>query len=121
MRDFVNGIRLLRRSPGLTVAAVLSIGLGIGATTAIFGVVRHVLLQPLPYPAPDRLVALRETSPDNPARWVAPANFLDRQRDTTGVFAGMAAYDSFSAAVSGITMPPGDLRSSSSRLTITRS
>ncbi len=101
MRDFVNGIRLLRRSPGLTVAAVLSIGLGIGATTAIFGVVRHVLLQPLPYPAPDRLVALWETSPDNPARWVAPANFLDWQRDTTGVFAGMAAYDSFSAAVSG--------------------
>jgi putative ABC transport system permease protein len=101
MRDFVNGIRLLRRSPGLAAAAVLSIGLGIGATTAIFGVVRHVLLQPLPYPAPDRLVALWETSPDNPARWVAPANFLDWQHDTAGVFAGMAAYDGFSAAVSG--------------------
>jgi putative ABC transport system permease protein len=101
MRDFVNGIRLLRRSPGLAVAAVLSIGLGIGATTAIFGVVRHVLLRPLPYPAPDRLVALWETSPDNPTRWVAPANFLDWQRDTAGVFAGMAAYDNFSAAVSG--------------------
>ncbi len=101
MRDLVNGFRLLRRSPGLAAAAVLSIGLGIGATTAIFGVVRHVLLQPLPYSAPERLVALWETSSDNPSRWVAPANFLDWQRDTAGVFTGMAAYDSFSAAVSG--------------------
>ena len=101
MRDLVNGFRLLRRSPGLAAAAVLSIGLGIGATTAIFGVVRHVLLRPLPYPAPERLVALWETSPDNPSRWVAPANFLDWQRDTSAVFAGMAAYDGFSAALSG--------------------
>jgi putative ABC transport system permease protein len=101
MRDLVNGFRLLRRTPGLAVAAVLSIGLGIGATTAIFGVVRHVLLQPLPYRAPEQLVALWETSPDNPSRWVAPANFIDWQRDTGTVFESLAAYDSFSAAVAG--------------------
>lgn len=101
MRDLISGLRILRRSPGLAAAAILSIGLGIGATTAIFGVVRHVLLRPLPFAAPDRLVVLWETSPDNPDRWIAPANFLDWQRDTGAVFAGMAAYDSFSAAVSG--------------------
>ena len=82
MRDLVHGLRMLRRSPGLAAAAILSIGLGIGATTAIFGVVRHVLLRPLPFADPDRLVVLWETSADDPDRWVAPANFLDWQRDT---------------------------------------
>ncbi len=101
MRDLVNGLRMLRRSPGLAAAAILSIGLGIGATTAIFGVVRHVLLRPLPYAAPERLVALWETTADNPERWVAPANYLDWQRDAADAFEAMAAYDSFSAAVSG--------------------
>ena len=101
MRDLVNGLRMLRRSPGLAAAAILSIGLGIGATTAIFGVVRHVLLRPLPFAAPERLVALWETSADNPERWVAPANYLDWQRDAGDAFEVMAAYDSFSAAVSG--------------------
>lgn len=101
MRDLVSGLRMLRRSPGLAAAAILSIGLGIGATTAIFGVVRHVLLSPLPYTDPDRLAVLWETSPDDPDRWIAPANFLDWRRDTGAVFEAMAAYDSFSAAVSG--------------------
>ena len=101
MRDLVHGLRMLRRSPGLAAAAILSIGLGIGATTAIFGVVRHVLLRPLPFDDPDRLVVLWETSADDPDRWVAPANFLDWQRDTSSLFDGMAAYDSFSAAVAG--------------------
>jgi putative ABC transport system permease protein len=101
MRDLVHGLRMLRRSPGLAAAAILSIGLGIGATTAIFGVVRHVLLRPLPFADPDRLVVLWETSGDDPDRWVAPANFLDWQRDTASLFDGMAAYDRFSAAVAG--------------------
>ena len=73
MRDFLLGLRTLGRAPGLAAAAIASIALGIGATTAIFGVVRHVLLAPLPYPAAERLVMLWETAPDNPARWVAPA------------------------------------------------
>ena len=101
MRDLVHGLRILRRSPGLAAAAILSIGLGIGATTAIFGVVRQVLLRPLPFADPDRLVALWETSADDPDRWIAPANFLDWQRDTASLFDGMAAYDGFSAAVAG--------------------
>ncbi|MGD9904391.1 MAG: ABC transporter permease [Vicinamibacterales bacterium] len=101
MRDLLSGLRILRRSPGLAAAAILSIGLGIGATTAIFGVVRHVLLRPLPFADPGRLVVLWETSPEDPDRWIAPANFLDWRRAGGEVFAEMAAYDTFSAAVTG--------------------
>jgi hypothetical protein len=57
-RDLWHGTRVLRRSPGFTVVAVLTLGLGIGATTAIFSVIKSVLLDPLPYNESDRIVAL---------------------------------------------------------------
>ena len=101
MRDVLAGFRQCRRAPALAAAAILSIGLGVGATTAIFGVVRHVLLRPLPFPEPDRLVMAWETSPDNPSRWVAPANFLDWRRDSAHVFEALAAFDTYSAALTG--------------------
>lgn len=101
MHEFVVGLRSLRRTPIVTAAAILSMALGIGATTAMFGVVRHVLLRPLPYAAADRLVMLWETSPDNPARWVAPANFVDWRRDLDEVVESMAAFDNVALAVSG--------------------
>ena len=105
MRELLLGFRQWKRTPGLAVAAILSIGLGVGATTAIFGVVRHVLLAPLPFPDADQLVIAWETSPDNPARWVAPANFVDWRRDTAHVFTGLAAFDTFSAAIGGTGEP----------------
>ncbi len=101
MRNVCFGFRQWRQTPLLAAAAVLSIGLGVGATTAIFGVVRHVLLRPLPYATPEALVIAWETAPDIPTRWVAPANFLDWRRDTAHVFEQLAAFDSFSAALTG--------------------
>ena len=101
MRHVLLGFRALGRSPALAAAAIASIALGIGASTAIFSVVRHVVLAPLPYPAADRLVMLWETAPDNPARWVAPANYLDWRNAMTGAVDSMAAFDGISLTLTG--------------------
>lgn len=105
MRNALLGFRALGRHPGLAAAAIVSIALGIGASTAIFSVVRHVLLRPLPYADPEQLVMLWETAPDNPARWVAPANYLDWRREMAPDVASMAAFDSVSFTMSGAGEP----------------
>ncbi len=101
MRHVLHGLRLLGRTPGIAAAAIASIALGIGAATAIFTVARHVVLAPLPFPAPEQLVMLWETAPDNPARWVAPANYLDWQAAMTPDVTSMAAFDSVALTLSG--------------------
>jgi putative ABC transport system permease protein len=99
--DLRLGFRLFLRRPGLALAAVLSLALGIGANTAIFSVLHHVALKPLPYEDPDRLMIVWETSAENPERWVAPANFVDWRRDTRS-FASLAAFDTFSPTLTGL-------------------
>src|ERR1700690_124599 len=61
--DVRHSFRALGREPGFAAAAILTVSLGVGANTAIFSIVNGVLLRPLPYAAPDRLVALREVVP----------------------------------------------------------
>lgn len=92
-QDLRYGARTMLKKPVYAAVAVLTLALGIGANSAIFTVVNAVLLRPLPYHEPDRIVQLWET---NPVRgWtqatVAPANYLDWQRENS-VFESMAAY-----------------------------
>jgi hypothetical protein len=93
LRDMKFALRQLRRSPGFTAIAILSLGLGVGANTAIFSIVKAMLLAPLPYPEGDRLVMVWEDVP----RWdirhntPAPQNFLD-WRSQNHVFESMAAF-----------------------------
>ena len=100
MTDLRLALRLRLRHPLLSLAAIGSLALGIGANTAIFTVLNGSVLQPLPYPEPERVMVIWETRADNPHRAVAPANFLDWRRSTTA-FSGLAAFDDFSATLTG--------------------
>ena len=92
LQDLRFAARVLRRSPGFTVTAVAALALGIGASTAIFSVVNKVLLEPLPYPDPDRLVQLMTTSPVGDQAVVSIPKYTT-WRDYTTIFQSMAAYD----------------------------
>lgn len=87
--DLKHAGRMVRRSPGFAVTAALTLGLGIGATTAIFSVVYGVLLKPLPFPDSDRLVSLLHTMPDG-ARNHGPATYFT-YRDNQRVFEDLVA------------------------------
>src|SRR5580658_9128242 len=101
VQDLRYGARLLRRSPAFSVVAVLALALGIGANTAIFSVVNAVLLRPLPFPEPDRLVRVWESSPQGFDRNVVdPFNFLT-WRERTRSFQQMAAIDGWTSNITG--------------------
>ena len=89
-QDVRYGLRQLRRSPGFTAVAVLTLALGIGANTAMFSVVNASLLQSLPFSDPDRIVWVGEKDHGS----VAPANFFDWRRQNH-VFSALSAYFSW--------------------------
>ena len=80
LQDLRYAIRMLLRSPGFTAVAVLTLALGIGANTAILSVVNGVLLNPLPYPDPDRLVTVDASKPNFARGSISYPNFLDWHR-----------------------------------------
>jgi predicted permease len=83
-QDAGHGLRLLRRSPGFALVAILTLALGIGANTAIYSVLDAVLLRPLPYPEPDRVMMVSEVRADGGPNNVAGGAFLDwREHQTT--------------------------------------
>ena len=99
-------VRMLRREPTFSAVAILTLALGIGANTAIFSVVNAVLLEPLPYPAPERLVLLweRNTAASKDRDPVAPPNFLDWRRSNT-VFDELGAYRIREFALTHVEQP----------------
>jgi putative ABC transport system permease protein len=103
-QDLRYGFRVLFRAPGFTAAAVLSLALGIGGTTAIFSAVYAVVLKPLPYRDPGRLVQVTEAVPRTPYFAVSPACFLDWKAQNQ-VFADMAAMQNVSTVVAGGDRP----------------
>src|SRR5271165_5156824 len=92
LQDLRQAFRALRKSPSFAAVAVLTLGLGIGANTAIFSVVQNVLLRPLPYHDPNSLVQVWNTYvPAFPQLPNSSGDFLDFQRQATS-FSGMGAY-----------------------------
>ncbi|HEX4439091.1 MAG TPA: ABC transporter permease [Thermoanaerobaculia bacterium] len=108
-QDLRHGIRLLARNPGFAVAALLVLALGIGANAAIFSVVNGVLLEPLPYPEPSRLVRVWHTPPPEgfpglKTFAVSPANYLDWEAQNQ-VFEKMAIIGFTSLNLTGDRAP----------------
>jgi hypothetical protein len=92
MQDVRFGLRSLRKSPRFTIAAVLTVVLGVGANATIFSVLNPLLFKPLPYPEPDRIVNVFRTSPQSD-RWPhSMANYLDHRARNT-VFEHLAAIN----------------------------
>src|SRR5205809_3325168 len=91
-QDLRYGLRTLRRNPGFTVVAILTLGLGIGANTAIFSVVNGVLLQPLPFKDPDRIVRVERGFRDGTGDSISIPKYTV-WREHNQVFECMTAYD----------------------------
>ena len=101
MNDLKFAFRQLRKSPGFTLVAVLTLALGIGANTAIFSIVNAVLLRPLPYPNADRIMVLNESSGPGQDYSVALPDYFDWRNDNT-VFEYLAATRQESRNLSGV-------------------
>jgi predicted permease len=107
LRDLSYGARMLRKSPGFAIVGVLTLGLGIGANTAIFSVIEGVLFRPLPFPAPDQIVRIYSTkdgkpiAPNGSGFYGGPSPMDMRDfAQSNHTFQGMAVYDTWRKNVS---------------------
>jgi putative ABC transport system permease protein len=103
--DIKQSLRILRHNPGFTFAALTALALGIGGNTAVFSIVNAVLLKPLPYPEPDRIVIFASSSPEG--SWISAAspvefNFL---RKGTVAFQSISAYRYGQVIITGTDRP----------------
>jgi predicted permease len=104
LQDLRYGMRTLAKSPGFATVAILTLAIGIGANTAIFSFVNGVLLRPLPYGDPERIVRVLEKPPGGGRNGISTLNYLDWQKDNT-VFEYMAAQTGGSVTLTGVNEP----------------
>jgi len=102
--DLRHALRLLRKTPGFTAVAILTLGLGLGACTAIYTVVYSVLLRPLPYPQPDRIMQLWQITPTRTDGRFSDPNY-DDVRTQNRSFESMASFYDNVASVTGGASP----------------
>jgi predicted permease len=101
LQDLRFGARTLRKNPGFTAIAVITLALGIGANTSLFSVVNGVLLNPLPYPHPEQLLTLHESKPNFKTGSISYLNFRDWQKDNR-TFSAMAIDRAYSFSLTGL-------------------
>src|SRR5579864_7379200 len=110
LQDFIQDIRyssrVIRKHPGFAAVVILTLALGIGANTLVFGVAYGVLLRPLPFPSPQKLVTLWESNPQKgaPQSQVSAGNFYDWQSQNS-VFSSSAAYSNWRFNLTGVSEP----------------
>jgi len=108
VKDFLQDVRYalrgLRRAPWFTAAAIATLALSMGATTAIFSVVRAVLMSPLPYAQPERRVMIWSRWVDFPKTWVSDGEVLDYRRECPSL-ESVAAWSSDEANLTGAGQP----------------
>ena len=110
LQDIRFGLRAAQRNLGSTLVIVLTLGVGIGANTAIFSVVDGILLRPLPYPEPERLVTVWAdyTQRSGPLReWLSYANFHDLRRETA-VFEEVAVWSNWNPTLTDVFSRAGN-------------
>ncbi len=103
-QDLCYAVRTLRKNPGFTAAAVITLAAGIGANTAIFSVIDGVLLRPLAYPQPDRIVRIWQTDDKGHLSNLSDPDFTDLQQQNRSL-QSMAEYAAYPASISGAAEP----------------
>ena len=110
VKDVAYAARLLRKNPAFAVTAIVTIALGIGASTAIFSVVNAVLLKPLPYAEPERLTLIwGDMRARNVVDFPFPPGDMYDLRQQADLFEGIAAVSTFKQAISGDDAEPAQV------------